>query len=194
MEIILYQNTSPNNKMHKNLVNPTTLTGEIRNELNILSPEIRVEGVVYKDFNYAFIEAFGRYYHITDYRSLGHNQIVLFMKVDPYMSFEADILNTEVMLDSTSMAANAEMDLNTGNLASKEGLVQSIIEFEGASADFEVGTTLLLTVGAYTTGGGGGTSFDDSGSTSSDDSGNGSGSSGPSGHSGTSHSSDPIEP
>ncbi len=190
MEIILYQTTSPNNKINKVLANPTTLTGEIRNETDLVRPEIRVEGMIYKDYNYAFIEAFGRYYYIREWRSLGHNQLVLYMEVDPLMSFQADILATEIMLDRTSMSANAEMDLNTGNLASKEGLVQNIIEFNGASADFEVGTTLLLTVGAYTTGGGGGTNFDDSGNTSSDDS----GSSGPSGHSGTSHSSDPIEP
>ena len=147
MNIILYQTTSPNNKINKVLSNPVTLTGEIRNETDLVRPEIRVEGMAYKDYNYAYIEAFGRYYYIREWRSLGHNQLVLYMEVDPLMSFQADILATEIMLERTSMSTNAEMDLNTGNLASKEGLVQSIMEFEGNGADFENGTCVLVTFG-----------------------------------------------
>ena len=147
MDIILYQTTSPNNKINKTLANATTLSGEFRDETNIVNPEVRVEGMQYKDYNYAYIEAFGRYYFITEYRSLGHNQLVLYMQVDPLMSFQTEILATEVMLDKTSMAANATMDVNRGNLESNEGLVQTIKEFTGASADFEEGTCILVTFG-----------------------------------------------
>ena len=190
MNIILYQTTSPNNKINKVLANATTLTGELRNETNLVNPEVRVEGMAYKDYNYAYIEAFGRYYFITEYKSLGHNQLVLYMKVDPLMSFQADILATEILLERTSMSTNAEMDLNTENLLSTEGLSQTVMEYTGAEADFQNGTVLLLTVGAYTTGGGGGTGFD-SGSGESGSGDSGSSGSGPSGHSGTSHSSEP---
>lgn len=147
MNIILYQTTSPNNKINKVLANATTLTGELRNETNLVNPEVRVEGMAYKDYNYAYIEAFGRYYFITEYKSLGHNQLILYMKVDPLMSFQSDILATEVMLDKTSMTAQSTMDVNRGNLESNEGLVQTIKEYTGGSADFENGSAILVTFG-----------------------------------------------
>ena len=148
MEIILYQTTSPNNKIDKVLANPVTLTGEIRNETDIVRPEIRVEGMAYKDYNYAHIQAFGRYYYIREWRSLGHNQLVLYMEVDPLMSFQADILATEIMLERTSMSNKALMDLNTGNLMSTEGVSYSVHEFTENQIDFEHGTVVLLTVGS----------------------------------------------
>lgn len=147
MEIVLYQTTSPNNKINKVLANPTTLTGEIRNETDLVRPEIRVEGMAYKEYNYAYIQAFGRYYYIREWRSLGHNQLVLYMEVDPLMSFQSDILATEIMLDRTSMNTNATMDVNRGNLESNEGLVQTIKEYTGGSADFENGSAILVTFG-----------------------------------------------
>lgn len=189
MEIILYQTTSPNNKIDKVLANPTTLTGEIRNETDLVRPEIRVEGMAYKDYNYAFIEAFGRYYYIREWRSLGHNQLVLYMEVDPLMSFQSDILATEIMLERTSMSNKALMDLNTGNMMSTEGVAYSVHEFTENEADFDGGTVVLLTVGApHPTTSSSSSSGSSENSEESEESGE---SSGPSGHSGTSHSSEP---
>lgn len=151
MDIILYKTTSPNNKIDKTLTNAVTLSGEFREETNLVNPEVRVEGMQYKDYNYAYIEDFGRYYFIKEYRSLGHNQLVLYMEVDPLMSFKTDILATEVMLDKTSTSAQATMDVNRGNLESTEGLTQVVMEYEGLAADFETGTCVLLTVGTNET-------------------------------------------
>ena len=151
MDIILYQTTSPNNKIDKTLTNPVTLSGEFREETNLVNPEVRVEGMQYKAYNYAYIETFGRYYFIKEYRSLGHNQLVLYMEVDPLMSFKTDILATEILLDKTSVTGHATMDINRGNLESSEGLTQRVLEYDGLAADFETGTCVLLTVGTAET-------------------------------------------
>ena len=70
MNIVLCENKSEKNKINKSLTSDVTLSGNLRNESNVVNPTIIVNTDNPTIYNYAFIPAFNRYYFITDYISL----------------------------------------------------------------------------------------------------------------------------
>ena len=59
MTIKLYQTTSPNNKLIKDLGEPLELTGALRDGSSVIDPVITVEGENLSEYNYMTIPAFG---------------------------------------------------------------------------------------------------------------------------------------
>lgn len=104
MQITMYKNYSDNNVISKTLGQPLTLTGSLRNESNVINPTIRIEIDNPALCNYAYIPEFGRYYYITDMRSIRTNLWELSMHVDVLMSFADAIRALPVIV------ANAESD------------------------------------------------------------------------------------
>lgn len=150
MTINLYNTTSPNNKIVKTLTNLTALSGELREECDLINPVIRVEGMQYRSFNYAYIPDFNRYYFITGYRSLGHNMLELSLKVDVLMSYRTQILASTSYIERASLNTVTEPDIDDGSKISKSGLTDTVVEYNaGASASFTSGAVILLTVGMF---------------------------------------------
>ena len=92
--IELYNNTSENNMLDKTITLQATLTGTLRNETSLLSPEILIEGSASSftpDINYMYISEFGRYYYITDVRTVRNNVIMISGKVDVLMTYASQI-------------------------------------------------------------------------------------------------------
>lgn len=87
MQIILYNNTSPRNKISKALTQVGVLAGSLREESNVVAPTIRISGAVFPDFNYAQIPDFGRYYYLKDVRSVRSEIWEISLQSDPLMSF-----------------------------------------------------------------------------------------------------------
>lgn len=87
MQILLYNNSSPRNKITKALAQVGTLAGTLRDETNIVSPTIRISGAVFPDFNYAQIPDFNRYYYLKDVRSVRSGIWDISLQSDPLMSF-----------------------------------------------------------------------------------------------------------
>ena len=87
MQILLYNNSSPRNKITKALTQVGTLAGSLRDETNIVSPTIRISGAVLPDFNYAQIPNFNRYYYLRDARSVRSGIWDISLQSDPLMSF-----------------------------------------------------------------------------------------------------------
>lgn len=104
MQITMYKNFSDNNVISKTLGQPITLTGNLRNESNVIDPNIRIEVENPALYNYAYIPEFGRYYYITDMRSIRTNLWELSMHVDVLMSFADAIRALPVIV------SNAEYD------------------------------------------------------------------------------------
>lgn len=88
MQIILYNNTSPKNKISKAITQVGIMTGSLRNESNVVSPSIRISGAIMPDFNYAQIPDFGRYYYLKDIRAVRADIWDITLQSDPLMSFD----------------------------------------------------------------------------------------------------------
>lgn len=94
MNVIFYSVKDPKNKLSKKLASANTVSGHLKESCSILSPTI---GFAYfstfKNYNYAYIEEYGRYYFITDVTFDGH-VLEMKMEVDPLMTWKTDILNS----------------------------------------------------------------------------------------------------
>ena len=101
MNIVLCENKSEKNKINKSLTSGVTLSGNLRNESNVVNPTIIVNTDNPTIYNYAYIPAFNRYYFITDYISLRTGIWQLNLKSDVLMSFKDSILNSNVLVNKT---------------------------------------------------------------------------------------------
>lgn len=104
MQLTLFQNVSDNNVISKTLVSNLVLIGELRNESNVVNPTILIEHANPSSYNYAYIPDFGRYYYITDMRSIRTYLWQLTLRVDVLMSFANAIRQLPVIV------SNAEND------------------------------------------------------------------------------------
>lgn len=98
--IIFYVNKSKNNVVNKNIVNPITLVGTLKNQSSIFNPTIIIknnENILTQNYNYIFIEKFNRFYYITDITVLLPN-IEITTKCDVLESFKADFLNSQQII------------------------------------------------------------------------------------------------
>lgn len=93
MTVTLYNNTSDNNVLSKNLTQITSVSGSLRNESSLLYPDIRIEAGAgsFANVNYMYISDFGRYYYITDIISERNNIVRVKGKVDPLMTYASQI-------------------------------------------------------------------------------------------------------
>lgn len=97
MIINLYNNESPRNKISKHLTLLTSLSGELRNETNIVSPVIRIISESLPNFNYARIPLFDRYYFLKDARQVRTDVWEISLVSDPLMSFDISAVSGVVV-------------------------------------------------------------------------------------------------
>lgn len=105
MEIRFYNNTSPNNKVTKNLTNETILTGTLREECSISTPAFNISDLD-PIFNYCFIPDFNRYYFITNMTYVRNNLYRIDLSVDVLMSFKDDILAQKAVIERNEKLFN----------------------------------------------------------------------------------------
>lgn len=87
MTIDFYQNYDALNVMRKHIIKITTLSGNVRESVSILTPSILINGVLPLNVNYCYIPEFGRYYFIRDIIAEGSNLYRIELKNDALMSF-----------------------------------------------------------------------------------------------------------
>lgn len=144
MNLTLYNNKSPKNKIGKTLTNPYKLTGTFRNETSTTSLQIMIEAVDLNPYNYLYIAEFNRYYFITNIISVRTGLWLVNASIDVLESFKAEILSLNVILDTTE---------NTGAKYYKQGscwdvLVKEktdIVSFSNGLLD--TGEFILITAG-----------------------------------------------
>lgn len=100
MVIYLYNNLSPDIKIHKNITWIASLVGALQNESNIVNPTIRVEYPNLPAFNYAFIPEFNRYYFARDVKVVRNNIFDISLQSDVLMSFDLSAI-TGVVIESS---------------------------------------------------------------------------------------------
>lgn len=82
-----YTNNSEKNAVNKSLTASSTYTGTLKDETSIVNPKILIESSSVPTGNYARIDAFNRYYFITDVISVRNNLWEISMKVDVLMTY-----------------------------------------------------------------------------------------------------------
>lgn len=98
-DIVLMNNTEELNKISKNPTTVRTLTGTLREETNIVDPEIVIEydGTL-TDCNYMYIQALSRYYFITKIESVRNKLWRVYGHCDVLKTYSQGILNTEAVV------------------------------------------------------------------------------------------------
>lgn len=73
--IQLMVNSSPKNQLDKSLTSVLTVDGTLKDDTSIIDPVIKIQCDLssVKKCNYMYISEFGRYYFITDIRSISAN-------------------------------------------------------------------------------------------------------------------------
>ena len=90
--VVLMTNTSPKNYMSKSLTNVATVSGVLKDESNIVNPQIEIElASAHAHINYLYISEFGRYYFVNDVVSVRNGLWRFDCTSDPLTSFASQI-------------------------------------------------------------------------------------------------------
>ena len=95
MTITLYNNTSDNNVLSKDIAVVDTVSGTLRNESSLLRPTVLIEADAsnFANVNYMYIDSFLRYYYVTDIRSVRNGIMEISGRVDPLKTYAHQIRN-----------------------------------------------------------------------------------------------------
>ena len=124
MEIKLYTNKSPNEKIGKKLTLLKTLTGNLKNETSIIDPTILVcdlDNDIIKKCNYIYIPRFGRYYFLKNITIEKNNLFVINGHVDVLESFKKEIKENEAVINRSINYNNTMMQDNEGRIYQTDG-------------------------------------------------------------------------
>lgn len=143
MEIILYNNQSENNKVGKTLSGSHSLTGTLRNETNIIDPEILIEYDP-RNYNYLYIPEFNRYYFITKIDTVRTDLWRINCSVDVLESFKTGIRALTAIINKQKTLGNQYK--NDGSIVMENRQFNTIYNFSGGFNDS--GELILITAGA----------------------------------------------
>ena len=111
MNIILCNNSSEKNKIGKTLTTGTTFSGTLKEETDIITPEVLIEAEDLSSYNYARIAAFDRYYFIESMSIVRKNLWRVKLTVDVLESFKTSIKSQKVIIcDSEENGASNYLD------------------------------------------------------------------------------------
>ena len=110
IELQLLKTNDPNNKVTKTTSGIVTLNGALKDDTSVLNPTIRIDiknvsfpqGTNIFTPNYAYIPAFGRYYHIKDIVCVNNTIFEISMHVDVLMSWNSGLLNSPCIVARNS--------------------------------------------------------------------------------------------
>lgn len=141
MQIILYNNESPQNKITKSITQIVSMVGVLRGEADVVNPTIRVYSENLPLFNYARIPEFSRYYYLRNVRAVRENIFDISLQSDPLMSFDLSDV-TGVVVESQNGGSNYLPNRNWIRLVKSK---TDILNFsEGL---LETGEYILITAG-----------------------------------------------
>lgn len=94
IDLILYSINDGDNVINKNLVNGVTIPIHLKQGLDIINPDIVLNGD-YRGFNYAHIPSLNRFYFINNIEQLNLRLVKLNMTCDVLETYKTDILNSK---------------------------------------------------------------------------------------------------
>ena len=135
MELQLMYNLSDARCINKKLVDAQTFTGQMRDEVSIMNPIVRIEVESIPRFNYAYIPELERYYMIDDITVYREGIVDVSMSVDVLMSFKRDILSSIAVVDKQSMSQNGDEYIDDGSLVTDNLMFTTITEYSAGFND-----------------------------------------------------------
>ena len=109
MTITLYNNSSANNVVHKQMTALTTLSGTLKENVNMERVVVTIPYFAnYSTCNYAYIPEFHRYYYVS-VDVLNGQRLKLTMESDPLTSFYSQYAGSQVIAKRSSSNFNEQM-------------------------------------------------------------------------------------
>lgn len=120
IEIILYNNTSDNDEVHKHITQISSANCDIFGECSIESPQLLLsmnDNII--NANYLYIPKFNRYYYITNKTIYDGSKVIINARVDVLMSFWNDMKNSDVIATRSSSKYDVYIPDNMIQFSSK---------------------------------------------------------------------------
>lgn len=139
VKITLYQNTSNDKTVNKNLIDIKTVTGIIKDECNILNPSVLIdvsgEGNYTLQTNYVYIDLLQRYYFIRSIDFVRKNLWRLNLHVDVLMSYKDKISSLSCLIKRNentynNMIPDGEMILSPEPIIQIEEIPNNIFKLD----------------------------------------------------------------
>lgn len=121
----LYQVSDDINVMGKSIPTPTsTHTILLKDGCSVDNPVVTFSAVAsaIAPLNYAYIDSFGRYYYITDRKSLVNGVVELTLESDPLQSFKTEIGNCDAIVRRQENDANGYLQDDQYNAMAYEAV------------------------------------------------------------------------
>ena len=144
MNIKLYNNSSPNNKIGKTLSSEVTLSGSLRDTSKVVRPEVMIESATPLFYNYAYIPDFNRYYFIKEIVSYRTNLWLVKMEVDVLETYKAQIKALDCVIEATESYGGNDYLSNSESWVASVKAKTDIITLNGL---LNSGEYILITAG-----------------------------------------------
>lgn len=148
-DIVLQKNSSPTNKVSKDLTTVATVTGVLRDGTSIIDPTILIEQSTQANIisaaNYAYISELGRYYYITQPASYVNGLWMITLHVDVLMTYANQIRAQNAVVARQEFIYNMYLD-DGWFMAYQDPIVQT--KYLSATAPFEAEEYVLVLAGS----------------------------------------------
>lgn len=146
-KIKLQRSLSDKNQMSKNIELIGELEGDLRSETSIVDPVIVFNGNMddFRNANYMTIDEFGRYYFITEIKSIRKDVFEVHAHCDVLCSFWDGILSNEAIIDRAESSNVYNKRLDDGSFKVYANPLVKTIEFPNGFAQQEF---ILIVAGA----------------------------------------------
>ena len=148
MRVILYNTTSDNRVLSKNISLIKEIDAELKDANDVISPTLKIQRFEgWEKVNYIYIKSFNRYYYVNTIKQLLGNTILLDCSVDVLMSNKDAIRNLTCIIDKQENSSTAYSDkyLDDGSFITECRIFNSILNFPaGFNND---GEFILITAG-----------------------------------------------
>ena len=148
MRVILYNTTSDNRVLSKNIALIKEIDAELKDANDVISPTLKIQRFEgWEKVNYIYIKSFNRYYYVNTIKQLLGNTILLDCSVDVLMSNKDAIRNLTCIIDKQENSSTAYSDkyLDDGSFITECRTFNSILNFPaGFNND---GEFILITAG-----------------------------------------------
>ena len=84
-------------------------SGVARDEIDILNPIITIELNEFPRFNYVYINAFNRYYYVTNVVCVRKNLYEIALSIDVLMSYKEGLLSLDAFIDRNEFTYNSDI-------------------------------------------------------------------------------------
>lgn len=146
MTIKFYKISDDHRKVTKTLGTAVaSLSGSLKADTSILEPVIEVAyNSSILTSNYMYIDAFARYYYITNITA-GAQRLYVHGKVDVLKTYDTDIRKMKALIERTEQESKANQYLNDPAFKALNYKIISTVPFKGSP--FEGHDSLILTTG-----------------------------------------------